>query len=97
MKYSDGQIVQIHDKVELWHGCSGVVVCFIDTDEYSPDYLKENWAYLKSGVMIMSEKSGLFQYTEAPEDLRLLERTKVWSGCSLKLRGLAIHTPRLTF
>ena len=76
MKYSDGKEVKIGDTVTLWSGCHGVVVCSIDTDEYTVDYPKNEWGYLKSGVMIKTDKSGLIHYIEADEDLQLIERAK---------------------
>jgi hypothetical protein len=74
MKYSDGQVVRLNDKVELWNRCNGVVVCSIDTDEYTPAYPRTQWGYLKSGVIIRTEKAGLIHYIEPDEDFRLLER-----------------------
>ena len=74
MKYSDGQIVRINDRVELWQGCIGVVVCSMDSDDYSPEYPRAEWEYLKSGVLVNSEETGLIHYLEADEDFRLLER-----------------------
>jgi hypothetical protein len=76
MKYSDGKEVKIGDKVQLWNGCYGVVVCSMDTDGYSVDYPKKEWGYLKSGVMIKTDKAGLIHYIEADEDLQLIERAK---------------------
>jgi hypothetical protein len=76
MKYSDGKDVKIGDKVRLWSGCHGVVVCSIDADEYTADYPKKEWGYLKSGIVIKTDKSGLIHYIEADEDLQLIERAK---------------------
>ncbi len=74
MKYLDGQEVKVGDKVQLWNGCYGIVVCSMDTNEYTAAYPKEEWGYLKSGVMIKTDKAGLIHYIEADEDLQLLER-----------------------
>jgi hypothetical protein len=76
MKYSDNQVVQLGDEVELWDGCHGVVVCSIDDDEYSEAYPKTEWEYLKSGVLIETDKVGLIHYIEPDEDLRLRKRAK---------------------
>jgi hypothetical protein len=76
MKYSDGKEVKIGDKVQLWNGCNGVIVCSMDTDEYNADYPKKEWGYLKSGVMIKTDKAGLIHYIEPDEDLQLIERSK---------------------
>jgi len=74
MKYADGKEVKLGDKVKLWDGCYGVVVCSMDTDEYSEEFSKENWAYLKSGILISSDNAGLIHYMEPNEDLELIER-----------------------
>lgn len=74
MKYSNGTDVRVGDRVQLWEGCQGAVVCAMDTDEYSPDFPKKDWSYLKSGVMIKTDKAGLIHYVEADEDLRLIKR-----------------------
>jgi hypothetical protein len=76
MKYSDNQVVQLGDEVELWDGCHGVVVCSIDDGEYSEAYPKTEWEYLKSGVLIETDKAGLIHYIEPDEDLRLRKRAK---------------------
>lgn len=74
MKYSDGREVRVGDKVRLWEGCYGLVVCSLDTHEFSKEYPKNNWDYLKSGVVIDSDRAGLIHYLESNEDLEFLER-----------------------
>ena len=74
MRYLDGQEVRLGDRVKLWSGCGGLVVCSIDTDEYTDAYPKGEWEYLKSGVLILTEKTGLVHYIEPDEDLELIER-----------------------
>jgi hypothetical protein len=74
MTYSDGTQAQVGDLVELWSGCNGTVVCSLDTDEYTPAFPKEEWAYLQSGILIKTEKAGLLHYIQADEDLKLLRR-----------------------
>lgn len=74
MKYSNGEEVKVGDKVRMWEGCFGTVVCSIDTDEYSEEYPKENWAYLQSGVVFETDCVGLVHHDEADEDLELIER-----------------------
>lgn len=74
MNYADGQDVKLGDRVLLWNGCQGFVVCSIDTHEYSADFPQEQWEYLASGVMIRTEKLGLVHYIEPDEDFQLVER-----------------------
>lgn len=72
MKYRDGTEIHLNDKVIFEDGSSGIVVCSIDLEEYSPAYTKNDWAYLASGVMVQSETSGLIHYCSEPVDF---ERT----------------------
>lgn len=75
MKYADGRDIKLGDKVELWNGCFGEIVCSIDTDEYSIGFPKDDWAYLKSGVLVRTERKGVIHYIEPDEDLKLLRRS----------------------
>jgi hypothetical protein len=77
MKYPDGGEVHLGDRVELWDGNIGVVVCSIDAKEYSAGYPGDQWEYLGKGVLILSEKAGLIHYDEPERTLRLLSRGAV--------------------
>lgn len=68
----DGQKIRVGDTVKLWEGCSGVVVCSMDDDEYTPEYPREEWSYLKTGVMIDSDQAGLIHYPRLTDKLQLL-------------------------
>lgn len=74
MKYPDGKEVQLGDKVKLWEDCYGFVVASIETGEYSSDYPESEWAYLKAGVLIDSDRAGLIHYLEPEKSLELVER-----------------------
>jgi hypothetical protein len=74
MKYPDGAEARTGDHVELWNGNVGVVVCSIDTNEYSAAYPKDAWEQLGAGVLILSEKAGLIHYREPETTMRLLRR-----------------------
>ncbi|TGV73810.1 hypothetical protein EN792_060275, partial [Mesorhizobium sp. M00.F.Ca.ET.149.01.1.1] len=74
MKYPDGTLARIGDKIVVWEGNEGVVVCSMDTDEYSEEYPKKNFGYLGRGIMVLSEKAGLIHYVTPEEEMRLLER-----------------------
>lgn len=73
MHYVDGQLVMLGDKVKLINNNTGVVVCSIDTNEYSDEYPKTDWSYLKNGAMIVFEIDGLMHY-EQGDDLSLVSR-----------------------
>jgi hypothetical protein len=74
MKYPDGNLSRLGDKIIVWEGNEGIVVCSIDTDEYSDEYPRENFSYLKEGIMVLSEKAGLIHYVRPEADMRLIER-----------------------
>jgi hypothetical protein len=74
MKYSDGQEVRLGDRVKLEQDDGGVVVCSIDTGEYSDDHPEAQWGYLGKGVMISFPRYGLIHYEEAEPGLRLIAR-----------------------
>ena len=74
MKYPDGQEVRLGDRVELWDGNWGTVVCSIDTDEYAAAYPKVQWDYLGRGIVVLSEKAGLVHYSEPEQNMRLIKR-----------------------
>jgi hypothetical protein len=74
MLYHTGETIIVGDKVRLWEGCYGVVVCSLDTGIFSSEYAAEEWEYLKSGILVASDKGGLIHYLKADEDLELIER-----------------------
>ena len=76
MKYTDGQEVKLGDKVKLGKDANGVVVCSIDTDEYSGEHSKAQWGYLKKGVMIEFDQYGLIHYEDPEPDLMLVGRSR---------------------
>ena len=74
MKYRSGHESRLGDRIRVGGDSSGVVVCSIDTDEYSPEFPREQWSYLGTGVMIQFANYGLAHYTEPDEDLEFLGR-----------------------
>jgi hypothetical protein len=75
MKYPDGAEARMGDRVELWEGNIGVVVCSIDTNEYSAAYTQDDCEqFLGAGVLILSEAAGLIHYKEPETTMRLLSR-----------------------
>jgi hypothetical protein len=74
MKYRNGQESRLGDRIRLGWDSTGVVVCAIDTDEYTPEFPREQWSYLGTGVMIRFANYGLVHYTELDEDLEFLGR-----------------------
>jgi hypothetical protein len=74
MQYPDGQTAHLGDRVQLWRDAEGVVVCSIDTGEYSPDYPESEWSYLSEGLLILSSEVGLIHYLAPESSFRLLSR-----------------------
>jgi len=74
MKYPDGNLTRLGDRVLVWEGNEGTVVCSVDTDEYSDDYPRESFGYLKQGIMVLSEKAGLIHYLQPEDGMRLIAR-----------------------
>ena len=74
MKYRYRQEARLGDRIRLGGDSSGVVVCSIDTDEYTPDFPREQWRYLGTGVMIQFANYGLVHYTNPEEDIEFLGR-----------------------
>jgi len=74
MNYPDGQQIRVGDKVKLWNECYGLVVCSIDTQEYTSEYPKEQWSYLKTGILINSDQAGLIHYPQVTDKIQLIAR-----------------------
>jgi|SRR5215469_1539501 len=72
MKYPDGQEVRLGDVVALGIDRRGVVVCSIDTGEYTDAYPRAEWGYLAAGVLIEFPSYGLVHYKEPEAGLRLV-------------------------
>jgi len=72
MKYADGQEVRLGDMVALGGDQQGIVVCSVDTGEYSDAYPYSDWGYLDAGVLIEFPTYGLVHYKEPEAGLRLV-------------------------
>jgi hypothetical protein len=73
MRYPSGQEVKLGDEVRMPDGDRGVVVFCIDRDEYSDQYPKEQWSYLRRGAMVEFAASGLVHFSEDDPDLQLVK------------------------
>jgi hypothetical protein len=75
MNYSDGTEAMLGDEVVIAKKHKGIVVACIDSGQYSKDYLKSNWSYLMSGVLIDTDFGGLIHYkNSASENITLVKR-----------------------
>ena len=74
MNYPNGDKIKLGDTLKLWDGCTGVVVFSIDDDQYSEDFSKKDWGYLKVGVLIDTDAAGLVHYEEPESSFELISR-----------------------
>jgi hypothetical protein len=73
MNYQNGEQIRLGDRVSLWEGVEGKVVCSIDTEEYSTEYPREEWSYLKRGILVESSQAGLIHYPKSEPSLLKVE------------------------
>jgi hypothetical protein len=76
MNYTDGQEIRLWDRVVFDDDDTvhGVVVFSIDTDEYSPQFPREQWSHLGHGVMLVTDQMGPIHYDSSADELRLVGR-----------------------
>lgn len=75
MNYEDGTEARCGDKVRISASQTGFIVFSIDTNEYSTDFPKGDWEYLKAGVMVRLENGALVHITSWHDlELSLIER-----------------------
>lgn len=43
----------------------GVVVAYLDRDEFNMEYPREHWGHLRQGVLVSTEEAGLVHYPDA--------------------------------
>jgi hypothetical protein len=51
-------------RVLMNDGITGVIFIDFDNQVFSGPYTKENWSYIKRGILIDSEEYGLIQYPD---------------------------------
>ena len=73
MKYLTGEEVMIGDRIRI-DGEEGVVLCVIDTNQFTIEDPKEQWGYLGKGLMAKADCFGLIHYPVPDEDLVFVER-----------------------
>jgi hypothetical protein len=75
MKYPDGTEARLGDRVRITNGDTGVIVASMDTNEFSSEYPAKNYADLKTGILILTDKGALVRLEE-PDHSRLLQRER---------------------
>ncbi len=76
MRYPQGQEVHLGDRVRVGDAIcyEGVVVCSIDTGEYTPRYRREDWSNLERGILVDFPHLGLVHYPDPEPTLTLMAR-----------------------
>ncbi|ENU24189.1 hypothetical protein F993_01505 [Acinetobacter proteolyticus] len=75
MNYQTGEMIELCDYVELSGDMTGVVVVIVEESQYSKSYPKEEWNYLKSGLLILADQAGLVHVPHLSEDIKLISKT----------------------
>jgi hypothetical protein len=75
VRYSDGTEARLGDRVRISNGETGKIVFSLDTDEFTAEYPKRDWAHLKSGVMVLTTGGALVRFQD-PLDSHVLEKIK---------------------
>lgn len=73
MRYPDGTEARLGDRVRITNGDTGVIVASMDTNEFNSEYPAKNYAHLKTGILILTDKGALVRLEE-PDHSRLLAR-----------------------
>lgn len=71
MKYENGDVIRAGDLVTIDDRFEGQVIASMDTSDFLPGY--EDWAYLPSGIMVMTNFAGLVHYTSEATDKLVLK------------------------
>ena len=74
--YADGTVIEPGDLIQIATIYRGQVIASMDTNKYLPG--KEDWAYLKEGIMVDTDFGGLVHYTEeATDEFVLISRPSI--------------------
>ena len=74
MRYADGELVAVGDRVCMGGDREGVVVADITKGEFSQSFLKENWSYLGEGILVNFTEYGLIHMLDVESDMELIAR-----------------------
>lgn len=74
MRYADGRLVHLGDTICFRAKNLGVVVCSIDTDEYSADFSKGKYDHLEKGIFIEFSNNEIIYLEEYTDGLVLVGR-----------------------
>jgi hypothetical protein len=66
-------MIKLGDKILYDGKYIGVVLCNIDRDDYPSQKFKEEWSYLKTGIIVDFNLFGLVHFSETDEDITLID------------------------
>jgi hypothetical protein len=72
MKYPDGTLARLGDRVLIRNGDRGVIVASMDTGEFTPEFPQANWGHY-TGVLVRTDRGALVRF-EDPLPAKLLVR-----------------------
>ena len=70
LQYADGTEVRLGERVRVGRGYTGIVVASMDTNEFDSAIPAEDWADLKSGILILTDTGALAHFDD-PLDSKL--------------------------
>ena len=73
MNYHTGEKVLIGDRITVDRS-PGIVLCVIEDGQFSNAHPREQWDYLKKGMMVEAEGFGLVHYPEVDDDIVYIGR-----------------------
>jgi hypothetical protein len=68
-----GRLIRLGDRVSIGYRTDGVVVCSIDTHEYSAEFPEDKWAYLERGIIVEIERIGLMHLEDTDEEVEIID------------------------
>lgn len=73
MRYEDGETIEVGDLVRLQNGDVATVVASPSTNQYSAEFPREHWEYLRVGVLVRT-RAGALVMLEDPLEPGFLKR-----------------------
>lgn len=76
LRYSTGEVIKAGDNVKILDNLPGVIAFCKTNEEFSPDYPREEWNYVKAGIMIATEEKGLIHLEDHLHEVEFIRRKK---------------------
>jgi hypothetical protein len=62
VKYDDGTVACVGDRVHIRNGDTGVIIASMDTGEYSSDAPKSDWEHVGPWIIVRTDAGALVQF-----------------------------------